>query len=379
MGGRNAGIDVLRGIAVLWVVLHHLHLRFVLSHVDVQQLVTKPLASVLFWSGYYAVMIFFVISGFLITSLTLRRWGSLGAIDVPAFYRLRVARIAPCLLLLLAVLSYLHLADVRGYVIEPARASLGRALFAALTFHFNYLEGTRGYLPGAWDVLWSLSIEEAFYVMFPIACRLLRHPLAFGCVLVGLIVIGPVQRVQLADQVPWNEYAYFCCFDGIAFGCLAALLVARVTYPRIALAIGLVAIALIIGFRPLVRQLGLIDSGLNVTLLELGAALSCIAFARGVGERQVARGTGWLRAIGRTSYEIYLAHMFVVLAVVTVYRASGASTRWIGAYYAAALVASVLVGMAVSRWFSEPARRRLSAAPAENRLSPRDEAPPKRV
>jgi peptidoglycan/LPS O-acetylase OafA/YrhL len=124
----------------------------------------------LFWSGYYAVLIFFVISGFLIASITLRRWGSLAAIDVKAFYRLRVARIAPCLVLLLGVLSCLHVAGVSGYVIDPARSSLGRAIFAALTFHFNYLEGTRGYLPGAWDVLWSLSIEEAFYAHVPRVC-----------------------------------------------------------------------------------------------------------------------------------------------------------------------------------------------------------------
>ena len=51
---------------------------------------------------------------------------------------------------------------------------LGRALLAALTFHIGYLEATRGYLPGGWDILWSLSVEEMFYLAFPLVARLLR-------------------------------------------------------------------------------------------------------------------------------------------------------------------------------------------------------------
>ena len=75
---RLDGVDVLRGLCVLLVVLHHIHLRFVLNHYDVDAL-PGVLNQVLFWSGYYAVITFFVISGFLITRLSVRRWGSLGA------------------------------------------------------------------------------------------------------------------------------------------------------------------------------------------------------------------------------------------------------------------------------------------------------------
>ena len=168
---RDAGIDVLRGLSVLLVVAaSHVNLRFALNHYDVAKLLPKPLARVVFWSGYYAVIVFFVISGFLITSLSLRRWSSLGRIDARAFYWMRFARIVPCLVALLLVLSVLHLAGAHDYVIDPCARSLPRAIVAALTFHFNWLEGTRGYLPGSWDVLWSLSIEEAFYVVFPLVC-----------------------------------------------------------------------------------------------------------------------------------------------------------------------------------------------------------------
>jgi peptidoglycan/LPS O-acetylase OafA/YrhL len=167
---RSAGIDLLRGICVLLVTLHHIHLRFKINRADVLALVPEPVGRVLFWSGYFAVITFFVISGFLITSLSLRRWTSLDRICLPEFYWLRFARIAPCLLSLVALLSVLHLAQVKGFVISAGQVSLGRAVLAALTFHVNWLEGHHGYLPGAWDVLWSLSVEEVFYLLFPVMC-----------------------------------------------------------------------------------------------------------------------------------------------------------------------------------------------------------------
>ena len=107
----------------------------------------------MFWSGYYSVMTFFVISGFLITTLSMRRWTFLEQIAPSRFYQLRGARILPCLLILLAVLSVLHWVGASDFTIRPQLASLPRALVAALTFHVNWLEGHRGYLPANWDVL----------------------------------------------------------------------------------------------------------------------------------------------------------------------------------------------------------------------------------
>jgi peptidoglycan/LPS O-acetylase OafA/YrhL len=101
---------------------------------------------------------FFVVSGFLITSTMLRRWGSIGEVNVRDFYLLRFARIAPLLLLLLVVLSVLDLIHVKGFVVSQKIGGLGRALLAAVTFHINLLEARRGYLPSSWDILWSLSL-----------------------------------------------------------------------------------------------------------------------------------------------------------------------------------------------------------------------------
>lgn len=174
VASRNPGIDLLRGLAIVLVVFNHLGLRIPLEKSALAAVLPGWLLNRLNWNGYEAVYVFFVISGFLIAGNALRRWGSLAAIDARAFYARRFARIVPCLLALLAVLSVLHLRGVPDYVIHRPGQSLPRALAAALGLHLNWYEGRTGYLPGNWDVLWPLSIEEAFYLGFPLACLLLR-------------------------------------------------------------------------------------------------------------------------------------------------------------------------------------------------------------
>jgi len=305
---RLEGVDLLRGLSVLLVVMHHINLRFVLNRYDVQNFLPRPVELVVFWTGYYAVIVFFVISGFLITSLSLKRWGPLGQIHIREFYVMRAARILPCLLLLVAVLSALHLAGFTDYIVNPERSTLGRAVLAALTFHINWLEGHHGYLPGNWDVLWSLSTEEVFYIAFPLVCLILRKEALLVLPLIALIVIGPFNRTALEGQQPWDDYAYLSCMDGIAFGCLAALVTTRFRLPRhvlqFSLVLGIAASLLVLVLRKTTIALGLTTVSLNVTVLELGIALMLIAFGSGLGNEVVSKGTGLIRHIGRRSYEI---------------------------------------------------------------------------
>ncbi len=355
---RVEGIDALRGLSVLFVVLHHIHIRFKMNGFPVAGVLPRMLDQVLFWSGYYAVIAFFVISGFLITNLSMRRWSTLGNIDLGRFYVLRAARILPCLLLLIAVLSTLHIAGAGGFVIDTERASLGRTVLAALTFHVNWLEGHHGYLPGGWDVLWSLSVEEVFYLAFPLLCLTLRSERLLIVPLVLLIVIGPINRAQLTGVDPWQDYAYLSCMDGIAFGCLAALLAARVRLSRQvllgALTVGVVAVTSIVVFRAPTAWLGLTNTGLHITVLELGVALVLVALSRGVGNDALTRGTGLIRSIGRASYEIYLVHMFVVLGLTLAFKAWNLPPATIPVAYLVMLALSAMLGKLVARVFSEP-------------------------
>ncbi len=231
---RLDGVDLLRGLAIFLVLMNHVNMRLAIARVPYTHGMPEQVVRSLFWSGQLGVQIFFAVSGFLITSTGLRRWEMLSKVSVRDFYLLRFARIAPLLLLLLAVLSALHFAGLRDFVVRPKTGGLGRALLAALTFHVNVLEARRGYLPANWDILWSLSVEETFYFFFPLVCRVFRGKWLIG-LLVMFVVIGPFGRTVFAHNGVWKEYSYLGGMDAIALGCLTALLVARVRFAQTAL------------------------------------------------------------------------------------------------------------------------------------------------
>ena len=359
MRNRFDGIDLLRGVSIVAVVLHHINLRFVLNGVALEHALPKQLGRILFWNGANGVTVFFAISGFLITTMSLARWGSPDQIRLPEFYRLRFARIAPLLLALLAVLSVLHLAGVRGFVISPERASLGRALFAALTFHINRLESVRGYLPASWDVLWSLSIEEAFYLFFPLVCRLTRGRMALVAVLSGFVVIGPFARTVLTTNPLWADYGYLSCMDGIALGVLTALLrnvwKASAWQLRALRISGILLLLLVMTAGPVVAWLHLYQLGLDFTFLALGTCLLLFAMAQ---ENETGESpTAAVRWFGRHSYEIYLTHCFIMMWGIEAYLALGLGQVWGWAWYALMLLLSAILGWMVARWYSEPMNR----------------------
>ena len=360
-GSRFDGIDVLRGLSIVAVVLHHINLRFLFNNVSFEHSLPAQLDKILFWNGANGVTVFFAISGFLITTTSLRRWSSLNRVDVVDFYKLRFARIAPLLLALLAILSVLHLSHIKGFVIPPERASLGRALLAALTFHINWLESARGYLPASWDVLWSLSVEEMFYLFFPLLCRWMRNRWALVAVLGVFVALGPFARTVLTKNELWADYGYLSCMDGIALGCLTAMLAAVLQMGRgwiwTSRIAGAMLILLVTTARPLVERLHLYRTGLDVTALALGTCLVMLAV---VQEGKEGRWpTALLRWFGRQSYEVYLTHGFVMMWGIQIFLALGITRAWGPACYLLMFTLSGLLGWIVAQWYSEPMNRRL--------------------
>ena len=359
-GSRNAGIDALRGLAIVLVVFNHLGLRIPLEKTALADVLPTWLLNRLNWNGYEAVYVFFVISGFLIAGNALRRWGSLAAIDVRTFYTRRFARIVPCLLALLLVLSVLHQLGAQDYVFHRADQSLPRAILAALGLHLNWYEAQTGYLPGGWDVLWSLSIEEAFYLGFPLASLLLRRRALLVPLLIALAASLPWARAALHGNEIWLEKAYLPGMAAIATGVLGALLAEAWRPPR--------RTVLLLGWLGAVG-LGavLLDGGAlwhwlrDGYMLVLTSSALCLLLScrwRAVpGSGSPLRGLGWLRAWGRMSYEIYLTHMFVVYAVVRTYRAWGGDPAQGWLWYLPALGLCWLLGAAVERWLSVPCER----------------------
>jgi peptidoglycan/LPS O-acetylase OafA/YrhL len=313
---------------------------------------------VLFWSGYYGVRVFFVISGFLIAGWSLKRWNSLEKISLRQFYAMRFARIIPCLVALLALLAILDRVGAPRFVMNPQRASLPRALLAALTFHVNWLEAAKGYLPAAWDVLWSLSVEEVFYLFFPLLGRWLRKELLIF-LLAGLVVAGPFARTLTHNEI-WADYGYLACMDGIALGCLAAIVAAKIRFgdkANLAMRISGAALCIfIVIFRSWQARLGLYKSGLDVPILGLGTALLVIAFQQRF-EAKVTAGhwpTSPLRWFGRNSYEVYLTHMLVIWPTVGIFYHTNQPLNSAPLWFIAATILSGVLGYIVARFYSEP-------------------------
>ena len=356
---RIDGVDGLRALAILYVLLNHVNMRLFFAHVHYLRGFPPQVASSLVWQGQNGVQIFFAVSGFLITATSLRRWGSLSRIGVREFYLLRFARIAPLLLTLLLVLSVLHALHWKDFAISAERGGLPAALGAALTFRLNWFEATRGYLPGNWDILWSLSVEEMFYLFFPLVCRLARGGWIF-VVLAVFIVLGPFGRTVLTHgNETWQEYSYLGGTDAIAMGCATALVLhARVVgraSVRLCAAAGFILLCFPLLFSREVGRLGLDRLGLGMSLVGLGASLLIAASA--TSEWRAPRFLNPVLAYGRRSYEVYLTHMFVVFGCFNLFVARGKPLSWVPALFIAVILLAGSLGALVGRFYSEPANR----------------------
>ena len=359
---RNPGIDLLRGLSIILVVIHHLALRIPLMHTGLSAVLPAMLLKALNWDGGKGVKIFFVISGFLITDHTIRRWGSLGGINAIAFSMRRACRILPCLLVLLGILAALKLAGAPDFLFHHENQTLPGAIFAALFMHLNLYEARTNYLPPNWDVLWSLSVEELFYAAFPILCLLGgRVPKLPGFVFALLALSSPFAEWQIRNASDiWQDEAYGPGISAIAMGVCAALLAHRLTP------------SLFARLTPWLGWAGSLGVGLylidgHVVRLTLGYATplfftaSCAALLlacyNGWGKAAGSRFLAWPRQWGRLSYEIYLSHMFVVMPMVHLFRATGENWTLGWIWFIPTLGLSFCLGALVDRFLSRPADR----------------------
>jgi len=366
---RIDGIDCLRALAIFYVLFNHIGLQLIFAHVPFRQHLPAMLASALIWQGQRGVQIFFAVSGFLITATTLRRWPSPARFRIRDFYLIRFARIAPLFLTLLVLLSILHLVSVPHFVVPARVGGLRSALVAALTFRIGLLEARRGYLPGNWDILWSLSVEETFYLFFPLAFRILGRGWKLVALLSLLVVLGPFARTLFSHgNEVWHEYSYLGGMDAIAFGCLTAITLSGRQPSRNAVRTlffgGFTVLAFCLTSESLVDRLE--KFGLDMTLLAIAACM--IIAAAQITRWTAPRALRFLLAYGRRSYEIYLTHMFVVLACFSLFNNHG-KPLWLVLPLALFVVALAgILGELVARCFSEPAnqwlRRRFGDAPA---------------
>jgi peptidoglycan/LPS O-acetylase OafA/YrhL len=203
-------------------------------------------------------------------------------------------------------------------------------------------------------------VEEMFYFFFPLACFLFKRLTIFIAVLGIFVVLGPFGRTMLTHgNEVWHEYSYLGSMDAIALGSLTALLVTRVRLQRNALwALGLLGsglVLLILAFSIKAQSWELEKSGLDMTVLAVG---TCMVIA-------VAAHTRWrsptvfapLRWLGQRSYEIYLSHMFIVVALFGIYLRLGKPLQAVPALFLAVIAGAGVLGDLVARCYSQPTNR----------------------
>ena len=225
--------------------------------------------------------------------------------------------------------------------------------------------------------MWSLSIEEMFYLFFPLACVLLfkirRGGLVFAALLLAFVAMGPFARTVWSGNEIWQGTNYIAGMSDIALGCLTALLVDWLQREKLVwlgdgVLLGIqaagAAMMLLIAIWPpwnWMHRLG--RSGTDDTALALA---TCMVILGTVLRGRTGRAwTAPIRWFGRHSYEVYLTHEFVVVWVTMLYvRVHRGGGNWGSplVWIPAEVVLAAPLGWAVARWFSEPMNRRLRGA-----------------
>jgi peptidoglycan/LPS O-acetylase OafA/YrhL len=207
---RFAGLDGLRAIAVGLVVVYHLFPPAALP------------------GGFIGVDVFFVISGFLITSLLLREHARTGTIRLGSFWKRRARRLLPALALVVTVC-----ATAAWLIGGDVLVRLGAQVVGAFTFSYNWISiaGDTGYFGAAAPELfrnfWSLAVEEQFYVLWPLVLPLfLLLPRAWARMAAAL-VLAAASAAWMASVVLSGDItrAYFGT-DTHAFGILLGVALA---------------------------------------------------------------------------------------------------------------------------------------------------------
>jgi peptidoglycan/LPS O-acetylase OafA/YrhL len=200
---RVPSLDGLRGISILLVLFGHLNGTHNFFNIDTKKSIGDVSA--------LGVSVFFVISGYLITKLLIKEKAKNNTINLKYFYVRRLIRLSPCLisyLITIAILSSIGIIHINN-----------RDWFFAITYTMNYN------ITRSWQVghLWSLSIEEQFYFIWPIIFNISQSK-AFKYAKYS-IVIAILFRIALRFfiKTPVSQMEIFPVYmDSIAIGCLLA-------------------------------------------------------------------------------------------------------------------------------------------------------------
>lgn len=288
---RNRDLDGVRGLAILLVVAAHVGL---------------PVR----WGGLSGVTLFFVLSGYLITSLLIREWDRWGALSLWRFWGRRALRLLPALVVFLALVPLLLKATGDARLETYPVAALASLLYVG---NWVRIAGTD---LGVLNHLWSLSVEEQFYVVWPLAFLVLmtwfrHHVLGIALGLAGVATFYSVwtrgEFIRLDISTETNAFALLL---GVALAFALASAARKGWHPpRVSVGIPFVVLVVISAFpghsletdHGLFRPLGAVYAVVGVWLV----AAASLGHSRWVASRPLV-------FFGTVSYALYLWHQALI-------------------------------------------------------------------
>jgi peptidoglycan/LPS O-acetylase OafA/YrhL len=325
------GLDGIRAIAFLLVYGSHVGLEYLIP-------------------GGLGVTIFFFLSGYLITTLLRVEMKQSGKISISQFYLRRTLRIFPPMYVTLVV--WMSLASLGVLVGSPH----WQPIVLASVYLANYVGALTSHrLEGGLVVLWSLSVEEHFYLLFPwLLVLFLRSRRSFRAVapaLAGLCTVALAWRLILVlhfHSIPATTYNHTDTrFDSILFGCLLAVslnplldaIPARIRRHSASLAVvGLVVLLGCLIFRgPVFRE----TFRYSIQGLALAPIFLFVLDSPGTWPVRFLEHP-LLRFAGRRSYAMYLIHLCILDAV---HAKLGVNLFWTGL-----ISAPLVVGYSYAMW-----------------------------
>jgi peptidoglycan/LPS O-acetylase OafA/YrhL len=300
-------------------------------------------------SGAAGVDLFFALSAFLITSILLREREETGGISLRRFYLRRILRIWPLYFLLIAV----------GVVLAHtmAKQSLPWYYVAGyLLFVGNWVHAVFGRPESICSPLWTVSIEEQFYLIWPLLMKMLRRR---GMIVAAIVtfLLATVCRVGFMLAGSSGGFIYYGSVsrcDSLALGILLALFADRL--PRLTRRVRWLLLAggllgWVASSAWLNEQPGPVDIRMVLGRLIVSLAAGAILYACLHSHSKLVRGE-WVVRLGKISYGLYMLHLTGILIMLSLFHPVWGwqllATKALG------FVMTVILAMASYRWVESP-------------------------
>lgn len=360
---RNKQIDFLRGAAIIVVLILHFNWAYHLDQSALSHMFSAHFIKAVSTNGNYGVTVFFVISGFLITTTAFERYKTLGKINLVEFYIFRGARIVPCLLLVLSLIVLLYKMHIPIFANNHQTTSFILAIFSVLTFWHNVLMAKFGYFNYCLNIYWSLSVEEIFYLAFPLLCLFFNKMRFIVSLLLVLILIGPIFRHHYSANEIIALYGYFSCFDAIAIGCCAAIFANIYQFSTNQLSMKITQFIAVLAMIVVYLYANIMDNVVvGPSLMAVSAAVFLIC-AKNTKIDAINKKSGiFLNAVcwfGKNSYELYLFHIIVLALMKEIISPDelGNYTKllWLAVFF----IGATLLASLITKYYSQPLNKRL--------------------